>query len=76
MQQRTSMALWTQLDQILAWAARVDDTLLEVLLEDNLIADAHSHPKRSDFDDTQQAIQRCWKVIRAYAAPTEDVVHD
>ena len=69
---RTMFRLWVELDSIVQFGL----TQGIPLLEDELIADAHSHPHRSNTNDTSTAISRAWaEVLRASKAKA-DVVHN
>jgi len=69
---RTMLHLWSELDKIVQFGLAQGIPLLE----DELIADAHSHPHRSNANGTSKAIQRAWvEVLRASKAK-ENVVHD
>jgi len=68
---RKTLHWWSKLDDILRMAASYDD-LHQILLEDERIADAHSHPGRTTNGETTKAIRRAWELIEAQA----DMDHD
>jgi len=51
--------LWNELDGLVRFATKADINVLE----DDLIADAHSHPGRVNNNDITTAVQRCWETI-------------
>jgi len=61
---------WSELDALVQWADKVGVHLLE----DELIADAHSHPGRWGYDKSSEATTRGYAYLRA--AAQADVVFD
>jgi len=67
---RTCVALWVELDSLISWAERQGLHLVE----DELISDAHSHPRRVGHDNAASAIARGYEIIRARWPQAEDDV--
>jgi len=61
--------LWTELDGMIRWAEKVG--IAEILLEDELVSDFHSHPHRSDIHGATKAVRRGFACIRAAADPSK-----
>jgi len=68
---------WEELDRTLRWASAYNVQLHQELLENEMIADAHSHPGRSKNGETAKAVHRAWQLIERYRKPQEeDLDHD
>jgi len=67
---RTRVALWNELDTLIRWADRQGLHLVE----NELISDAHSHPRRVGHDNAASAIARGYEIIRARWPQEEDDV--
>jgi len=67
---RTRVALWVELDTLIRWAERQGLHLVE----DELVSDAHSHPRRVGHDNAASAIARGHEIIRSTWPQAEDDV--
>jgi len=69
----TRILLWVRLDEMIRWAEKQGLHLVE----DELISDAHSHPRRIGYDTAAAAVQQAFEIIRWEWAETQgDVVLD